>query len=374
MAVISVIILVGAFTALSIGSTSSVAKTRTTGIAGMKRPLTGLIDMGVQTSYAPDRPFPTVSTDAITPYAGSFGGIVVNEGWAQLEPTPGHEKWNDLDASLDAVSTWNTDHPSTPVGVKLRIFGGDEAPAWAKTLGGSPITIITNGLHRTFGRWWTSPYGQAWSSFQHSLAARFDRNPLVRAVSVSSCATLTGEPFVINISRSAIRTMVAAGWTSQAQQRCLQGALADYSGWQHTPITFAFNRYRTVNDGIPVLDTSVTTEIMKACAQSHARGGPECVLGNNGLSDTATTGRSASVYSEIDSLWSKTSGHVGVYFQTFDERVDCGNIAAAIDHHAKAVEVWPPNHAYKGFSGIPAATLRQWNDALQAGRALSCAV
>jgi hypothetical protein len=247
----------------------------------LKEPLRGLVDMGIQTPYVLDTPFPTVDTSAITPYAGAFGGIVVNESWAQLEPSVGHERWKDLDASLAAVTSWNAAHPSAQVGVKLRIFGGNSAPDWAKSLGGSPITVVTKGISHTYGRWWTSSYAKAWSSFQHALAARYDGNSLVRAVSVSSCATLTGEPFVMNMTRTAIETMEAAGWTPQAQQRCLNDALADYSGWMHTPITFAFNPYRTVMNGVALADPSVTTQVMQACAGSRAHGGPDCVLGNN---------------------------------------------------------------------------------------------
>jgi hypothetical protein len=338
-----------------------------------KQPLRGLIDMGVQNSYSLDIPFPTVDTSAITPDAGAFGGIVVNENWAQLEPSAGHEEWQDLDASLAAVKAWNVAHPSSPVGVKLRIFGGNAAPGWAKSLSGSPISVVTKGISRTYGRWWTRPYAKAWSSFQHALAARYDYNALVRAVSISSCATLTGEPFVMDMTRAAIQTMMAAGWTPEAQQRCLDNALADYAGWVHTPVTFAFNPYRTVINGIAAADPTVTTTVMRACARSHAHGGPECVLGNNALSDTAATGRSGAVYSEIDALWQKTTDHAGVYFQTVGSGVDCASIAVGIAHHATSVEIWPPNHRYEGFAAVPAATLRQWNEAIDRGSSLRCA-
>jgi hypothetical protein len=340
---------------------------------GSKQPLRGLVDMGIQASYGLDTPFPTVDTSAITPYAGAFGGIVVNENWAQLEPSPGKEQWQDLDASLAAVKAWNAAHPSTPVGVKLRIFGGNSAPDWAKSVGGLPITVVTKGVSRTYGRWWTNPYARAWSSFQHAVAARYDGNSLVRAVSVSSCATLTGEPFVMNMTRQAIQTMQAAGWTPQAQQRCLNGALADYSGWVHTPITFAFNPYRTVADGVARPDPSVTTAVMQTCGHSRAGGGPQCVVGNNALSDLAESGRSAAVYAEINTLWQDTPGHIGVYFQTVGAGVDCTGVAIGIDHHATSVEVWPPNHHYLGFAAESAATLRLWNQDLDRGSPLRCA-
>lgn len=340
--------------------------------AGVKPPLAGLIDMGVQTPYQLDLPFPTVDTAAITPYAGSFAGIVVNETWAQLEPAQGNEDWSPLDASLAAVRQWNATHSSTPVGVKLRIFAGNTAPDWAKALGGPSVTVATTGVSKTYGAWWTAPYRQAWSSFQHAMAARYDSNPLVQAVSAGSCATLTGEPFVMNLTRPAIQVMEAAGWTPQAQESCLQGVLADYSGWVRTPVDFAFNPYRTVVAGAAVPDQSFTDQVMQACSDSRSHGGPTCVLGNNGLSATAATDRSGPVYAQIDALWRQTPGRVGVYFQTVGSGVDCGAIDVAVSYHASSVELWPPNHGYRGFAGIPSSTLARWNGALRSGSSLTC--
>ena len=328
--------------------------------------------MGVQASYQRDVPFPTVDVGTITPYVGVFGGIVVNENWLQLEPTPGKEDWTDLDSSLAAVRGWNAVHPTHPLGVKLRIFAGYAAPSWAKTLGGPPITIVTRGSSRSYGRWWTTPYRQAWSSFQHALAARYDSDPLVRAVSVGSCATLTGEPFVINLSPPAVQVMEGAGWSPQSQQSCLMGALADYSGWVHTPVTFAFNPYRTIAGGHAVLDQSVTDEVMAACADSRSDGGPQCVLGNNALADTSTAGRSAAVYTQIDSLWQSSHGPVPVSFQTVGAGVDCAAIDLAIAHHATSVELWPPNRGYRGFAAVPTTDLEAWNAALRTGQSLAC--
>jgi hypothetical protein len=364
----------GSLAATSAGSstTSPRSSTARSEPPPAKAPLTGLLDMGVQSAYHRDVPFPTVDLSAITPYASAFGGIVVNENWLQLEPSPGKEVWTDLDSSLAAVRQWNAAHPATPLGVKFRIFGGYAAPSWAKTLGGPPITIVTKGVPRTYGRWWTTSYAAAWSSFQHALAARYDSDPLVRAVSVGSCATLTGEPFVINLSPPAVQVMESAGWTPQAQQRCLDGALADYSGWLHTPVTFAFNPYRTITNGHAVLDQSVTDEVMAACADSRHDGGPDCVLGNNALSDVSTTGGPAAIYAQIDSLWQSTPGHVSVYFQTVGAGVDCTAVNIAIAHHATAVELWPPNLGYQGFAAIPMTDLEAWNNALRTGQSLVC--
>lgn len=370
--------------AAACGSSSTPPGTRTTtkpasttaaapGEPTTKPPLTGLLDMGVQTPYQTAQPFPTTNPDTLDAYAGAFSGIVVNESWSQLEPSPGVEDWAPLDRSLAAVETWNRAHPTTPLGVKLRIFAGYSAPAWVVSASGAPVQIVTGRKQqrtKAIGRWWTTPFRQAWSAFQHALAARYDTNPLVRQVSVSSCSSSTGEPFVVSGAKSSQAALAAAGWTPLEQEQCLQGALSDYSGWIHTPITFAFNPLITPSGP----NASSMESIMKQCAGSHASGGPVCVLGNNDLSTLAPSGRySAPAYAEIAALEAHNIPPPTVYFQTVGAAVSCADIATGLDYHASSIELWPPNGLhYQGFSAIPKTTLARWNAALTGGTKLTC--
>lgn len=268
------------------------------------------------------------------------------------------------------MQAWNSQHTATPLGVKLRIFAGYGAPSWVVQQAGTPVTLQTKGGTKTVGRWWTAPFRQAWSSFQHAVAARYDSNPLVRAVSVSSCSSSTGEPFVVSGAVASHRALQAAGWTPQLQESCLGEALADYSGWVRTPVTFAFNTLPTPSGP----DMTFTALLMQACATSHSHGGPECVLGNNDLSATAPSGRESFVYREIASLWQSTPGNLTVYLQTVGAGVDCPAIAVAVAvaHHATSVELWPPNHGDAGFSAVPVGTLGAWDTALRSGSAPVC--
>jgi hypothetical protein len=324
--------------------------------------------MGIQTAYQTGQPFPVTDPSTLDAYAGDFSGIVVNESWSQLEPAPGVEDWAPLDQSLAAVSAWNAAHPATPLGVKLRIFAGSSAPSWVVAQSGPTVTIQTRGGTKTVGEWWTTPFRQAWNVFQHALAARYDPNPLVRAVSVSSCSSSTGEPFVVSGAISSQRSLAAAGWTPQLQEACLEGALSDYSGWTHTQITFAFNPLPTPSGP----DVAFMSQIMQACAGSHAAGGPECVLGNNDVSATAPSGKVGPAYSEIATLAPTPATGSGVYFQTAGPSVDCATMSVATTYHATSVELWPPNHGYSGYSAVPSATLASWNRTLVSGGAITC--
>lgn len=334
--------------------------------SGTKAPLTGLVDMGSQRFYLQGSAAPTLTVTSIPSNFTALSGIVVNSTWGQLEPSKGSYDWSTLDDSLAAVTSWNETHTSTPLAVKLRVFGGLTAPVWAKSLGGAPLS---DGA-RSIGRWWTPEYESAWSTFQHALAARYDSNALIRAVAVTSCASLTGEPFITAMNAPALAVLEPAGWTPAAQQNCIDGIFNDYSGWHETQVDFPFNTFRTLVNGVPVNDTAVTISLMEACASSAAEGGIYCVMGNHGLEDTAgTTTASAPVYSEIDTLWQQTPGHVPVYFQTVGPTngADCTSINNAIAHHASSVELWP-----EALAELSTSTLQSWDTALTSGASLQC--
>ncbi|HUY86800.1 MAG TPA: hypothetical protein VMU77_06765, partial [Acidimicrobiales bacterium] len=348
------------------GSTTS-SSTTSSPTPGPKAPLTGLVDMESESFYSAGVSAPTTDPSTLDSVAPAFGGLVVVETWSQLEPTNGQEVWTDLDNSLAAVTVWNNSHPTDPLGVKLRIFGGNTAPEWAKVLDGGPMTIGTD----SYGLWWTNDYRQAWSAFEHALAARYDSNPLVRAVAVTSCASVTGEPFVIDLTQNAIQIRESYGWNSAEQENCLNGILSDYSGWKNTPIDFPFNMFTTIaSNGFPVDDFSVAQDLMIACAQSVSNGGPTCVMGNHGLDDAAgTTTGSSQVYAEFNTLWQASPSTVGVYLQTVGPTggADCLGMNNAIAHHANSVEIWPQQIAANTLS-----TLQPWDNALTSQTAMTC--
>jgi hypothetical protein len=51
--------------------------------SAVKPQITGLVDMGVQTYYSDNEPFPTVNMAEVAPDAAAFSAIVVNIDWPQ---------------------------------------------------------------------------------------------------------------------------------------------------------------------------------------------------------------------------------------------------------------------------------------------------
>jgi hypothetical protein len=345
----------------------------------VKPQILGLVDKSSQTPYILRQPFPTVNPSEVAPYAKAFAGIVVNETWAQLEPSRGHLSLAPLRQALAAVLAYNHAHRGHGLSVKLRLWGGFTAPDWAKSLGGkSPITFATPTAKGTTGRWWTPAYRAAWSSFLHSLASRYDGNPLIRSVAVSSCATLTAEPFVQSPSLPLHNTLFAAGWSSAAQQRCLQGAFADYSGWKRTSIDYTFNPFVTYTPGkaAGTPEPTFTSQVMATCANLHRTTGRTCILSNHAFTATApTTSRSAPVYAEITALYAQHPTPVDLQTGPPDNFGGCQAIDVAVSYHAQSLELWPPAanpKSFKGFTAYPESELQSWTRALRTGKPLTC--
>ncbi len=343
-------------------------------VAKVKPLIDGLIDKGSEEPYHLDQAFPVTTTSELSGYSTAFAGIVVNVSWAQLEPAEGQFNFIPLDDSLAAVTTYNDQHSSDQLGVKLRLWGGFTAPEWAKTLDGPPITVAPSGTTAggTLGRYWLSDYEQQWTDLQDALAARYDKNALLREVAVTSCNTVTAEPFVMD--DAAISSLLAAGWTNADQEQCLEGALVDYGAWQRTSVDFTFNAYSDVSPGgTRSPDPAFTAEVMTSCAQSEITGQlPECILDNHGLTDSVTT-QQAFVYGEIDTLWQQFDQAVPVDFQTDSPNGFnlCDAVGIGVAHHAQSIEVWPPATGEQGFDAYTPAQLTSWDDSLIAGVAPS---
>lgn len=350
-------------------------------LRGVKPILSGLILMPNQAAYLRGLPFPTVDPGVLGSDGRAFTGTAVDVGWSQLEPTDGRFEWEPLDASLAAVRSYNRAHPSTTLGVKLRVVGGYDAPSWAARTGGAPITIASRphgASPGTLGRWWTAPYQEAWSTFEHTLAKRYDTDPLIRTVQVTSCATTSQEPFITPASPTARAMLASDGWTTASEESCLSGAFAAYSGWHHTAIDYPINALEVDRDGRRSADTTFPSRIAADCATSSTHGGPECIIDNHGLRDaSATSAGSSWLFALMDQLWRQHPATTEIGLQAFSPTAgeDCEAMRVAVNHHAGSVELWAPSPVasrFEGFRSVPRFSLVAWDQAIRSGRPPIC--
>jgi hypothetical protein len=325
----------------------------------VKPPIRGLISMGAY-KFVGAGGDPVNTLDQLNAKPGIFGGIVIVATWNQLQPTPTSTiaDGNPIDQALAEVRDYNSKNPGKPLGVKLRIWGGFEAPDWAMQLGGPPIATVHKGKPRTIGRFWTPEYRAAWARLQQMLAARYDDLPLIREVAMTSCMSYTAEPFFLpNSEPSVMNPLVAAGYTDAANRQCLQQALADYAPWKRSRIVLAVNPFYGT-DGQGMGDAQFTIGIMRACRQSL---GARCVLDNHDLD--ATPPKSVlPLYAEMTGLGPE------IEFQTLRENpADFeGTIQKGVAIGASAIELWQD---YNGFPEVPDATLEHWAAMLEGNAA-----
>lgn len=323
----------------------------------IKPPIRGLVSMGAyKFVWMGGDPVNTLAPLNAKP--GIFGGLVVIATWSQLQPTPNSVIGNNnpIDHALGLVRAYNAQNPQKPLGVRLRVWGGFEAPEWAKHIGGPPIQTVHRNKPRTVGRFWSPAYRQAWNRLQEQLAARFDRRPLIQEVSVTSCMSFTAEPFFVPMDDTVLPQLEAAGFNEANHKRCLKNAVSDYAPWQHSRLVLAVNPLRSQPLPAPD-DPGFTMRVMHSCREAI---GARCVFDNHDLNAKLTPSL-IPIYNYIKHLGPE------IVFQTanatpknFDGTIRLG----ALTYGASAIELYQ-DIAGKGFPVVPNTQLMKWANLIE---------
>ena len=323
----------------------------------IKPAIRGLVSMGAF-KFVGSGGDPDNTLEPLNAKPGIFAGLVVVSTWRQMQPTAGGDipEGNPVDKALAEVRAYNARNPQKPLAVRLRIWGGFEAPLWAMQIGGAPIPAVHNNKQRHVGRFWSPAYRQAWQEFQGKLAARYDSFPLIREVSMTSCMSFTAEPFFLPTEASVQQPIRAAGFREADYRQCLLSGISDYAGWKRTRIVLSVNPLRTaVNQGPG--DAAFTEGVMRDCRKTL---GVRCVFDNHDLSTDL-----AKPLVPIYALMKKMGPEI--VFQTANETPPDfeGTIKMGIAYGATAIELWQD---YKGFPLVPDATLKRWASMLEANK------
>ena len=320
----------------------------------IKMPIRGLVSMGAY-RFVGGGGDPVNTLEPLNAKPGIFGGLVVIASWKQLQPTPNSQIGDDnvIDQALAQVRAYNERNPGKPLAVKLRVWGGFEAPEWAKQIGGAPIDTVHANKHRTVGRFWSPAYRQAWAHLQQLLAARFDQQPLINEVSVTACMSYTAEPFFVPVEDTVMRELRAAGFTDAAYKECLTRAVADYAPWRESRLVLSVNPLRTAL-GQGLGDAAFTEGVMRNCRQAVGR---RCVFDNHDL-DTNLARPLYRIYATMKQLGPEIEFQTGPKTpKDFD-----GTIKLGVSYGASSIELYQD---YGGFPLVPDAKLRQWSAMLE---------
>jgi hypothetical protein len=316
---------------------------------GIKGPIRGLVSMGAY-HFVGSGGDPVNTLEPLNAKAGIFGGLVVIASWKQLQPTPNSEigDGNVIDQALAQVRAYNERNPHKPLAVKLRVWGGFEAPDWAKQIGGAPIATVHKNKHRTVGRFWSPAYRHAWAQLQERLAARFDTRPLIKEVAITQCMSYTAEPFFVPIEDTVMKQLRANGFTDAAYKECLAHSVADYAPWKESRLVLSVNPLRTALGQGPG-DPAFTERVMHDCRQAIGR---RCVFDNHDL-DTNLARPLYRIYAYMKQLGPEIEFQTGPTTPKDFE----GTIKMGVSYGASSIELYQD---YGGFPLVPDAKLRQW--------------
>jgi hypothetical protein len=329
-------------------------------LAAPKPPIAGFIDMQTIKWHNKDDGQPHFTLRNVKAFPGMFGGIVFNGTWAEMQQEDGARlDTTRLDEALETVRAYNAHHPTAPLGVKLRIYSGNQAPEWAKDIAGGPVTINRNplGCQRmdkicpiTIGKVWDPRYIAKWRAFQRGLAAKYDREPLIRAVAITSCAMETDEPFVMPATNATPPSPYPTGYTDAAGKDCLRGAVDDYSAWHTTPIDYTINPFQRIQRG-GAADVDFSISVMRGCRAALKE---RCELGNHALNTTMPLANT----DVVEAIAGKGGP---IHYQTVGpnkkgfgwKRI----VLTARQYNATGLELWP-DAEFNGFMTLTMSQMR----------------
>jgi hypothetical protein len=355
-----------------------IACTGTAWAASLKPPLVGLISMGPggppgRNSNAHYPGVVGTSLEDITQKRNAFDGVVINVPWVQLQPDPGGAlQVGAIETALADIRRYNAD-PLTRVRLRaiLRVWAGENAPDWAKTLDGPPVTVyngVPGGGYRAFtvGHFWSPSYAVAWRSLQARLAQRYDAEPLIAQIANTSCTSADDEPNALvrfqnrQEDISTARNLREAGFTDAAFDRCMTGAIHDYDGWVTTPVNLDIGPLFRIDGAAdyqwPQRDSAAAIRLI---AQWRQALGGRVVLANHTLNYPLNR-LSLDVFEAIRDAGGQ------IEFQTHSPRtLDWPNtVHEAVCLGAHSLELWNSTGA-GGYVDFPTETLIAWSDELK---------
>ena len=315
-----------------------------------KQPIVGLVAMGSPVSILKG----TDPLREVKIHPKVYSAVVINVFWKDLEPEKGVYDFSSIEKILKEIEKYNKEYPKNPLSAKLRIFGGQMAPNYVKKLNGGPVQVETIRGTVEIGLFWTEEYGDRFAMLLSELAKKYDTNPLIREVCVSTAASLTAEPFIAPLNKFSLPLLKEKGFTDEKFKQALRRALEDYKVWKFTAIDFPFSILTLTDEGRG-FDKEFTVKLMQDFRETF---GNRAVISNHGL-NLPLTKAGELIYPAIKELGPP------IAFQTVGPNVDFENVFnLGLEYGMTEFEVWDTKEA-GGLADISYDTLKKWAEILQ---------
>lgn len=275
------------------------------GVNTLKPPLIGLTDRN------------SLPAAGVRPYVSA---VSVKVKWSDLQPTQGGAvSLAPYQAEIDAITAANKK-------VRLRIDGAQQAPSWAKSVGGSafPLKIVDpaasaaagSEVSYTVGKWWDSAYLALYQDFITKLAAIVDTDPDFVEVTVSNASLIGGsEPFARYPDTTSWPTtgnrerLLAAGWTAEADIAAIKSGIDLHAAvFDYTRQWFTINPY----EGFDIAGDRFTDWSKPVAVYANTKLGQRLTLGTTGIRSNGTDLSTLSSIKQAIAAWMATQALAGV--------------------------------------------------------------
>jgi hypothetical protein len=198
--------------------------------------------------------------------------------WSALEATRDTMDPAPIQELLDGASSRGLP------GIRLRLMLGKDSPAWAKALGDGPVPYLETqgGMTGSIPDLWDPVFQEEARELHAWIAAQFDEDPRLLLVFAAGGMTWYAEPLIRGVSSPENReSLVAAGYTIEADKALQQAQLDWMLPFERTPVGLAYNPLSTIRaDGTAGSEMEFAGELMD---QHIALFGARTVLQNNSI-------------------------------------------------------------------------------------------
>jgi len=232
---------------------------------------------------------PNNNMNEIYTHQGVYAGAVINVLWSQLEPSPGLydfsaidgvlSPWTSVDYSatgtnglqgLAEIAAQSSYNPNVKAKIRLRVDGPPTAPGtpnyvlnYGKT--GTPGGVAISSGGNQIGAYWANDTQTALQNLQTALAAYYDANPEMVEVTVASCSSLDGEPYIEAKDSTSLTNLhgetdssTHGAYNDANRTYCFENAGNPYTVWKASIIDSDYNQFTDTNGCFPTYSSGCT--------------------------------------------------------------------------------------------------------------------
>jgi len=225
---------------------------------------------------------------------------------------------------------------------------------------------VTIGSNNQVGAYWAADTQSAFTALQAELAAYYDANPLLEEVTVETCASVGGEPYIEATditSLTTLRGLTDTAYNDTNRKACFTAAASAYSAWTTTAIDSDYNQFLGT-DGCTtahptscvVKDPVFTTTTMAAFAAPSGVRNSRLLVANHDLPAAGypITGGLATFYPEFNTLGSPVELQTTVGLNGVGA---CQALQLGVQYSMTEMEIHQTEDAPNGAQGSSATIL-----------------